>query len=77
MITTCLIITAWTAGMPLWASITVTVLAGVRFFCKCLVPFLKIGQYKVRAESLYTFLEQYEGKDLTDPFNVKELDYNV
>ena len=42
-----------------------------------LLPILKIGQYKVRAESLYIFLEQYEGKDLTDPFNVKELDYNV
>ena len=42
-----------------------------------LLPFLKIGQYKGRAESLATFLEQYEGKDLTDPFNVKELDYNV
>ena len=38
-----------------------------------LLPFLKIGQYKVRKQSLELFLEQYEGTDLTDPFNVKEL----
>ena len=38
-----------------------------------LLPFLKIGQYKVRKQSLEIFLETYEGKDLTDPFNVKEL----
>ena len=38
-----------------------------------LLPFLKIGQYKVRKQSLELFLEQYEGKDLTDPFDVKEL----
>ena len=38
-----------------------------------LLPFIKIGQYKVRKQSLELFLENYEGKDLTDPFNVKEL----
>lgn len=38
-----------------------------------LLPFLKIGQYKVRKQALDIFLERYEGKDLTDPFNVKEL----
>ena len=38
-----------------------------------LIPFLKIGQYKVRKQSLELFLETYEGKDLTDPFNIKEL----
>lgn len=38
-----------------------------------LLPFLKIGQYKVRKQSLELFLERYEGKDLTDPFDVKEL----
>ena len=38
-----------------------------------LIPFLKIGQYKVRKQSLERFLETYEGKDLTDPFNIKEL----
>lgn len=39
-----------------------------------LLPFIKLGQYKVRKHSLELFLEKYEGKDLTDPFNVKELD---
>lgn len=48
MITTCLIITAWTAGMPLWASITVTVLAGVRFFCKCLAGTAKFSQDNIK-----------------------------
>lgn len=38
-----------------------------------LLPFLKIGQYKVRKTALELFLERYEGKDLTDPFDVKEL----
>ena len=38
-----------------------------------LLPFLKIGQYKVRKQSLELFLERYEGKDLTNPFDVKEL----
>ena len=38
-----------------------------------ILPFLKIGQYKVRKQALETFLQMYEGKDLTDPFDVKEL----
>lgn len=38
-----------------------------------LLPFIKLGQYKVRKQSLELFLERYEGKDLTDPFNVKEM----
>ena len=38
-----------------------------------LLPFLKIGQYKVRKQALENFLQAYEGKDLTDPFEVKEL----
>ena len=40
-----------------------------------LLPFLKLGQYKVRKQALERFLTEYEGKDLTDPFSVKELDY--
>lgn len=39
-----------------------------------LLPFLKVGQYKVRKEALTAFLSQYEGKDITDPFNVKEIE---
>lgn len=41
-----------------------------------ILPFLKLGQYKVRKQALIDFLSRYEGKDLTDPFCVKELDYN-
>lgn len=41
-----------------------------------ILPFLKLGQYKVRKEALLEFLSRYEGKDLTDPFEIKELDHN-
>ena len=41
-----------------------------------LLPFLKLGQYKVRRQALLDFLSKYEGKDLTNPFDVKELDDN-
>ncbi len=40
------------------------------------LPFLKLGQYKVRREALTEFLSRYEGKDLTNPFQIKELDNN-
>lgn len=40
-----------------------------------LLPFLKLGQYKVRKQALEHFLAEYEGKDLTNPFSVKELNY--
>ncbi len=39
-----------------------------------LLPFLKLGQYKVRKDDLIDFLERYRGMDITDPFNVKEMD---
>lgn len=38
-----------------------------------LLPFIKLGSYKVRKEALQEFLVKYEGKDVTDPFRVKEL----
>lgn len=38
-----------------------------------LLPFMKIGQYKVRRESLVNFLRAFDGKDISDPFNIKEL----
>lgn len=38
-----------------------------------LLPFLKLGQYKVRKEALIEFLSRYEGKDLTNPFDIKNL----
>ena len=37
------------------------------------LPFLKLGCYKCRKQALETFLAAYEGKDLTDPFNIKDL----
>lgn len=37
------------------------------------LPFIKLGQYKVRHETLNEFLRNNEGKDLTDPYNIKEL----
>ena len=35
---------------------------------------LKLGAYKVRRAELERFLAVYEGKDLTDPYNVKDLE---
>lgn len=40
-----------------------------------LLPFLKLGQYKVRKEALLEFLSRNEGKDLTNPFDIKELNH--
>lgn len=39
------------------------------------LPCLKLGQYKVRKQALLDFLSKYEGMDVTDPFNIKELGY--
>lgn len=41
-----------------------------------LLPFLKLGQYKVRKEALVEFLSRYEGKDLTNPFQIKKTHYS-
>lgn len=38
-----------------------------------LLPALKLGSYKVRKSTLLVFLEKYEGKDLTDPKQIKDL----
>lgn len=35
---------------------------------------LKLGSYKIRRASLLQFLEQYDGKDLTDLNNIKDLE---
>lgn len=37
------------------------------------LPFLKLGSYKVRKEALENFLKEYEGMDLTDPFEIKKI----
>jgi excisionase family DNA binding protein len=38
------------------------------------LPVLKLGRYKVRISALEKFLEENEGKDLTDLDNVVELE---
>ena len=38
-----------------------------------LLPVLKLGSFKIRSESLFRFLEENEGKDLTNPMNVVDL----
>ena len=37
------------------------------------LPFLKLGQYKVRKQTLDEFLKKYEGKDITNPYDVRDL----
>lgn len=38
-----------------------------------LLPALKPGSIRVRKEALEEFLQRYEGCDLSDPLNIKEL----
>ena len=38
-----------------------------------LLKFMKLGRLKCRKQTLEEFLEQYDGMDLTDPENIKEL----
>ena len=38
-----------------------------------LLPVLKLGSYKIRKEALIRFLEDNEGKNLTDPNKISEL----
>lgn len=39
-----------------------------------LIRFMKIGRLKCRKSTLEAFLEKYDGYDLSDPFNVQELE---
>lgn len=41
-----------------------------------LLKFMKVGRWKVRKTTLEAFLEKYDGMDLTDPFNIKEVRTN-
>lgn len=41
---------------------------------KNLLPALKLGSYKIRRTALLKFLEKYEGYDLTDPEQIKQLE---
>lgn len=38
-----------------------------------LLRFIKIGRLKCRKSTLEAFLEKYEGLDVSDPFDVKEV----
>ena len=38
-----------------------------------LLPALKLGSYKIRKSALLNFLENNEGKDLTNPFDIKPI----
>lgn len=38
-----------------------------------LLPALKLGSIRVRKAALDEFLQRYEGCDLSDPLNIKEL----
>ena len=41
-----------------------------------LLPAIKLGSYKVRKSTLQNFLEDNEGKDITNPYDVKPLSIN-
>lgn len=41
---------------------------------KGFLPALKLGSFKIRKASLLEFLAKYEGQDLTDLNNIKELE---
>lgn len=41
---------------------------------KGMLPALKLGSFKIRKTSLLEFLSNYEGQDLTDLNNIKELE---
>lgn len=38
-----------------------------------LLKFMKIGRLKCRKSTLMAFLEQYDGMDITDPTDIKEV----
>ncbi len=38
-----------------------------------ILPFMKLGKFKCRRISLEKFLEEYEGKDITNPEYIRDL----
>ncbi len=38
-----------------------------------LLPVLKLGSYKIRKVSLEEFLSRYEGKDITNPRDIRDI----
>ena len=41
-----------------------------------LLPCMQLGRYKIRRQAIVEFLEKYEGKNVSDPTDVKEIDFN-
>ena len=41
-----------------------------------LLKFMKIGRLKCRKSTLEAFLDRFDGLDVSDPFNVKEVEAN-
>ncbi len=39
-----------------------------------LIKFMKIGRLKCRMSTLEAFLERFDGFDISDPFNIKEVE---
>lgn len=39
-----------------------------------LIKFMKIGRLKCRRSTLEAFLERFDGCDISDPFNIKEVE---
>jgi len=39
-----------------------------------LIKFMKIGRLKCRKSTLEAFLEKFDGFDISDPFNIKEVE---
>ena len=37
--------------------------------------FIRIGRWKCRESTLEEFLAKYDGFDISDPFNIKELEF--
>ncbi len=40
------------------------------------LPSLKLGSIKVRKASLEKFLKDFDGKDISDPMDIKEIDFD-
>ena len=43
---------------------------------KGILPALKLGSLKVKKDAIEDFIDKYEGMDLSDLDNIKELEYN-
>lgn len=42
-----------------------------------LIKCMRIGHLKIRESELNSFIESYDGKDVNDPSNIKDVDYSI